>query len=269
MTAAGRVLPPISGARHIGRVLAGAAILFAILQGGLTLLVPSLGMTWTPVLVTAAMLAALLAIERVAFGRGPAAAFRALGYGRPRSGAMVAAVIISTALLGFFPVYSLATGVPFSLKVDWLGLLIGSIALNGLAEETLFRGFVFGHLRQAGHSFRRAGLVSLVIFGAIHLFLLPTNPLVIVLLATFLAVASAFPYAFLFERAGFTIWAGAVLHVAGHAYRFLDMPEEQVTSVASAWTLILFGAVFLVFAFRNSLLRPATREDPLAVAAPA
>jgi hypothetical protein len=36
------------------------------------------------------------------------------------------------------------------------------------------------------------------------------------------------------------------------------MPESQTLTVASAWILVQFGAVFLVFAFRNSLLRQAS-----------
>ncbi|HZA26572.1 MAG TPA: CPBP family intramembrane glutamic endopeptidase [Actinomycetota bacterium] len=252
---------------HIVWILGGAGFMFAILQGGLTVLVPSLGMTWTPLIVSSVMIAVVLTIERVAFGRGPRQAFAALGYGRPRPGAMLAAVIITLVMLTFFPLYSAATGVPFSLKPDWLGLLVGAIVLNGLAEETLFRGFVFGHLRQAGHSFWRAGLVSLAIFGAVHLFLFTTNPVVVALLATLLAIAAAFPYAFLYERAGSTIWAGVIVHIGGHALRLVDIPEAQMVTVASVWTIVLFGGVFLVFAFSNNLLKRAELDHR--VAAPA
>lgn len=72
------------------------------------------------------------------------------------------------------------------------------------------------------------------------------------MLATLLAVATAFPFAFLFERAGMVIWAGVILHVAAHAFRLLDMPESQTLTVASAWILVQFGVVFLVFALRNN-----------------
>jgi membrane protease YdiL (CAAX protease family) len=259
---------PTAGA-SLGRILLGAALMFAVLQVGLTVLVPSLGMTWTPVLVTLAMFALLFVIERVAFGRNPLAALAAVGFGRPTRGSLVVAAIVGGGMLLFFPLYSAATGVSFALKADWLGLLVGSIALNGLAEETLFRGFVFGHLRQAGHSFRRAALISLLVFGAIHLVLFASNPLVIAFLATLLALAAAFPYAFLYERAGRTIWAGAIVHVAGHAVRFVDMPEAQVLVVSSIWTVALFGGVFLVLAFRNNLLRAPAAERPLPAAATA
>ena len=247
---------------HFGRILVGAALMYVVLQGGLSLLIPRFDQTWSALIVTAAMFAVAFVIEGVAFKRTPLEALAALGLGRPRSGALIAAAVIVAAMLAFFPVYSIATGTPLSLKSDWLWVLVGAIALNGLAEETLFRGFVFGHLRQAGHSFRRAGVISMLIFGAVHLFLFTSNPFLVAFLATALAIAAAFPFAFLYERAGNTIWAGVILHVGAHAFRLVDIPEAQILTVASVWILIQFGAVFLVFAFRNNLLKAVPHGDP-------
>lgn len=243
------------GRGHISRILFGCALMFVVLQGGLNLLFPRLDLTWSSLIVTVAMLAVAFAIERAAFDRAPGQAWRALGLGRPEPHALLAAGLIALVMLAFFPVYSLATGTPFSLKSDWLWVLVGAVAVNGIAEEVLFRGFVFGHLRQGGLSFRRAGLLSMLIFGAVHLYLFTSSPFIVALLATLLALAAAFPFAFLFERAGMVIWAGVIVHVAAHAYRLLDMPESQALTVASAWILVQFGVVFLVFAFRGNLLR--------------
>jgi membrane protease YdiL (CAAX protease family) len=248
--------------RHLGRVLGGAALMFVILQGGLTLLVPRLDQTLSSLIVTAAMFGTVIAIERVIYRRGSLQAFAALGFGRPNPNALVAAVIIGVAMLAFFPIYSLATGTPISLKADWLWILLGAVVLNGLGEETLFRGFVFGHLRQAGHSFRRAGVISMTIFGAVHLFLFAGNPFVIAMLATLLAISAAFPFAFLYERAGNTIWAGVILHVAAHAFRLVSIPEAQTIAVGSAWIILQFAAVFLVYAFRGNLLRRVDAVTP-------
>jgi membrane protease YdiL (CAAX protease family) len=248
------------GRSHVGRILVGCALMFVVLQGGLNLLYPRLDITWSSLVVTAVMLVVALAIERLGFDRAPREALGALGYGRPRPSALLAAGLITVVMLSFFPIYSLATGTSFSLKSDWLWVLVGAIALNGVAEETLFRGFVFGHLRQGGLSFRRAGLISMLIFGAVHLYLFTSNPFIVALLATLLALAAAFPFAFLFERAGMVIWAGVIVHVAAHTYRLVDMPENQALTVASAWILVQFGVVFLVFAFRGNLLRPAPAD---------
>jgi membrane protease YdiL (CAAX protease family) len=240
---------------HLGRILAGAAMMFVVLQGGLTLLVPRLDQTSSALIVAAVMFTIAAVIERLVFGRDVRQGLLALGFGRPRPGALVVATIIGAAMLAFFPMYSAATGTPLSLKADWLWVLLGAIVLNGLAEEALFRGFVFGHLRQAGHSFRGAGLISLAIFGAVHLFLFASNPFIVALLATLLAISAAFPFAFLYERAGQTIWAGVILHVAAHAFRLFDVSADQMLAVGSAWIVLQFGAVFLVFAFRNNLLK--------------
>jgi membrane protease YdiL (CAAX protease family) len=243
------------GRGHLGRILVGCALMFVVLQGGLNVLLPHLDLTWSSLIVTASMFAVAFAVEGLAFDRTPRQALAALGFGRPQSGALLAAAIIAAAMISFFPIYSLVTGTPFSLRSDWPWVLVGAIALNGLAEETLFRGFVFGHLRQAGDSFRRAGVISLLIFGAVHLYLFTSNPFVVAMLATVLAVAAAFPFAFLYERAGMVIWAGVIVHTAAHAFRLVDMPEGQTLTVASIWILVQFGAVFLVFAFRHDLLR--------------
>lgn len=243
---------------HIGRVLAGAAAMYVVLQGGLTVLSGRLDMTGSALAVTAAMLALVVVIERFGFRRGVRAGFVALGFGRPTVGSIAAAGLISIGLLTFFPLYAAVTGTAFVLRSDWLWILAGAIALNGIAEETLFRGYVFGHLRQAGHSFRRAGLISLAIFGAIHLYLFIGNPPVVALLATLLAIAAAFPFAFLYQRAGNVIWAGVILHVSSHAFRLVEIPEGQVLTVGSAWILVQFAGVFLVYAFGKTLLKRRT-----------
>jgi hypothetical protein len=76
-----------------------------------------------------------------------------------------------------------------------------------------------------------------------------------------LAVSAAFPFASLYERAGSTIWAGVILHVGAPAFRLVEIPEAQTLTVASVWILLQFGAVFLVFAFRNNLLKEVPPGD--------
>ncbi len=134
-------------------------------------------------------------------------------------------------------------------------MLLGAIALNGIAEETLFRGFVFGHLRQAGQSFWRAGSTSLLIFALVHLVLFATNPPLVATLALIVAVVAAFPLAFLYERAGNTIWAGVVLHVGAHFFRLVEIPEAQYMTVALMWLVLQIGIPFLVLVFANNLLK--------------
>jgi membrane protease YdiL (CAAX protease family) len=243
------------GRGYLWRIVVGSAVMYLVLQGGLTLLTLRIDQTLAVIVVAAAMMVVAFVIERLSFGRDIPHAFRALGLSRPRGRAMIVSLAITAAMAAFFPIYSLATGVPMELRPDWLWVLVGAIALNGIAEETLFRGFVFGHLRQAGQSFWRAGFTSLLIFALVHLYLFVTNPPLVATLALVVATVAAFPLAFLYERAGNTIWAGAVLHVGAHFFRLFEIPEAQYMTVAVTWLVVQIGVPFLLFAFGNNLLK--------------
>jgi membrane protease YdiL (CAAX protease family) len=241
--------------RDVARIVACAVGMFAILQGGLTLLVGHVDQTTAALAVSAAMLATALVVERGVYRRGPRAALHALGWGRPTAGAVATAAIVGGTMIAFLPVYAAVTGTPMHLRPDWAWILVGAIALNGIAEETLFRGFVFGHLRQAGLTFRAAGACALVVFAAVHTFLFLANPPAVAFLAVVLAVAAAFPIAFLYERAGRVIWAGVVLHVAMHAFRLVAVPDDQLMTLAVAWIAMEIVGVFAVYLLKDTLLR--------------
>jgi membrane protease YdiL (CAAX protease family) len=236
-------------------VLLGAGIMFLILQFGVTFLVSMMDLTWSALIGTAVMLAFVLALERFAFARRPVEALSALGWGRANPRAVLVVVILSVAMLAFFPVVSLGWGVPMELRGDWLWILVGVIALNGIGEETLFRGFIFGRLRRAGLSFVRAGLIALLIFTAIHLLLFVQNPFVIALAGTVIALVASFPLAYLFERAGFSIWPTVILHVATHAIRLVVIPDPYSMTILVAWLSLQIVMPFLIWAFRGNLLK--------------
>src|SRR5688572_26387998 len=115
--------------RTLALILASAVLMFVVLQGGLNLLIPRIDLTWSSLIVTAAMLSLVVLIERLAFRRTTLPALAALGFGRPNPAALVAAGIIAAVMLAFFPIYALATGTAFSLRADWLWVLVGAIAL--------------------------------------------------------------------------------------------------------------------------------------------
>jgi membrane protease YdiL (CAAX protease family) len=237
------------------RILAGAGVVFLILQFGVTFLVSIMDQTWSALISTAAMLAFVLAFERLMFARRPVEALSMLGWVRTNRGALFIAIILSLVMLAFFPVVSIGFRIPMELRGDWAWILVGAIVLNGIGEETLFRGFIFGHLRRAGLSFARAGLIALLIFTAIHLLLFMQNPFVIALAGTVIALVASFPLAFLFERAGFSIWPTVILHVTTHLIRFVVIPEPYSTTVLMAWLVLQIGMPFLILAFRGSLLK--------------
>ena len=234
------------------KVIAGFIPLFLILQFGPTLLLPRVGQFWSVIIPAAVMLCLAVGCEILLFKNRPLQALRQLGYGRPGGRAITVALILSGVMLLFFPVLSLVSGARLGLNSGWLWTLVGIVVFNGLAEETLFRGFVFGHLRQMS-SFLRAGLISLLFFAAVHLFLFVGNPFAIALAGTLVSVTAAFPMAYLFERGGSTIWATVILHVAVHTIRLVAIPEALFMPVVLAWLVLQIFLPLLVFAFRRTL----------------
>ena len=87
---------------------------------------------------------------------------------------------------------------------------------QGIAEEVMFRGFVFGRLRR-GRSFLRAATLSAVVFALVHLsnFIagFTVEVLVSVVISTVFAFVLTYPAALLYERAGQSIWPFALTHV--------------------------------------------------------
>ncbi|HSL45068.1 MAG TPA: CPBP family intramembrane glutamic endopeptidase [Anaerolineales bacterium] len=248
-----------SSRRAVMFILIGCAMLFSILNFGVTRLAESLDQTWAALIVTAFMLIVALVLQRVFFKQDVTRGLRALGFGRPNPRAILVAAIIAAIMVAFFPIFSLSTGAQISLRSDWLWVLLAIVVFNGIGEETLFRGFVFGGLRkEAGLSFRRAGLISMVIFAAVHLLLFIGNPFFVGFLGTLVALASAFPMAYLFERGNNTIWAPVVLHVGTHMIRLVDISELHYFLAVGIWLAIQIGMVFLVYAFLGNLLN--TRE---------
>lgn len=95
----------------------------------------------------------------------------------------------------------------------------------------------------------------MVIFAAVHLLLFIGNPFFVGLLGTLIAIASAFPMAFLFERGNNTIWAPALLHVGTHAIRLVDIAEPHYFTAVGIWLAMQIGMVFLVYTFLGNLLK--------------
>jgi membrane protease YdiL (CAAX protease family) len=161
--------------------------------------------------VAVAVLAALCAFEAGKFGSAPAEALRGLGLGRPRTTAMALAVAVSVALAGVLPVYAALRGATLQPYSGWPWLLPGLFAQGGIAEEGLFRGYLFRHIRR-GRSFWRAALLSCIPFAAAHLLMFASQPWPVALAAIILSLIISFPLAHLFELGGNSIWPPALLH---------------------------------------------------------
>lgn len=198
--------------------------------------------------VAAFTLLALFALEWAFFATPPRVAWRSLGLVLPCRRAALAAVGLSLLLLAFYPVYAAATGTPLAFRADALALVPGLLAQGGVAEETLFRGFLFRHVR-ADHAFWPAAFLSMLPFTAVHLPLFFTQGFAVALVSTLLALVISFPLAALFEWGRNSITGPALLHfVIQGSIKVLDVPPERLMPMALAWMAVCAIVPWLVFA---------------------
>jgi membrane protease YdiL (CAAX protease family) len=197
------------------------------------------------------VIAATLAVEMLLFRKPIGAAARVLGLGRPAIPGVLAATALGLLLLLVFPIFAALTGTRLAMTADWLRLVPGLFAQAGLAEEVLFRGYLFRHLR-AGRSFARAAWAAAGPFAAVHLMLFLTMPWPVALAAVGLAVVLSFPLARLFELGGRTIWAPAILHfVAQGAIKVVAPADEAGVLLPITWMTACAAVPFLAWAWRR------------------
>jgi membrane protease YdiL (CAAX protease family) len=200
------------GARGLSqwlRLLLGFSVIFGVFQWSAVALASHRGEAG--LIVGLLVVGGTMAAERLLFGQGVFAAARTLGLGAPRARGLVLVLGMGVVLVSVVYVFAQATGASVSLFPGWISLVPGLFAQAGVAEELLFRGYLFGHLRR-GRSFWHAATLSMLPFVGVHVLLFFTMPWPIALAAVLLAVALSFPLAHLFEVGGATIWAPALFH---------------------------------------------------------
>ena len=237
------------------RLVAGLVLVWALFQGiasGLGSVRGERGL-----IVGAAVVAALLMVEGLFFRVPPRRAAAALGLGWPQdSRAPVLAVAVCGLLLVYFPVFSAMTGSPLRPVPGWPWLALGLFAQGGLAEEALFRGYLFRRVRER-HSFWRAAWLSMVPFTAVHLLLFATLPAPIAAASVLLAVVTAFPLAHLFELGGGNVWAPALLHGTIQTIKLIEPPATPTPAFPLGWMLLAATIPFIaLLAPRGRLPRP-------------
>ena len=193
------------------------------------------------------VVALLVLVEAVLFGRGPRAALRGLGLRGPAGRGVVVAAVLSVALAALMPLCARVTGTSLVLLPGWPRLLPGLFLQHGIAEETLFRGYLFGQLRE-GHPFWPAAWRAMVPFAAAHAWLFLLMPAPVAAAATGLAVLTSFPLARLYEAGGRTIWAPALVHTAINAVKLVDLNGPGAGMFAAAWMACSALVPFLAFA---------------------
>jgi len=244
------------------KLVAGFAMIYLVLDRSAT---------WTNslfgeygALICVLVIAAALLVERLLFGIASRQALGALGFGRPSGRGLLAALFISLALLAFFPFFARVSGQPLALRDGWLWIAFGVLLQGGIAEELLWRGYLFRHLR-ATRSFWRAAAIAMLFMVAQHLLLLWQLPLPIALAALVVALLSSFPLAHLFEAGGNTIWGPALLHcVIQGGLKVVVVPETYLLPAQLGWMVVSVIVPYLAFLAR----RPARALQP-AESAPA
>lgn len=229
------------------------AIAFVLLYLALDRLAAWLGSTrgeWG--LVVCAVVLALAVLAEIWLTRARVGeSLRALGLGAPNSGALLAGAGLSALLLACLPLFATLAGVPLELRDHAAWLALGMFAQGGVAEETLFRGFMYRHLRSS-HTFWRAAGLSALPFAAAHVPLFWSLDVGVALLALGMAIAWSFPLAWLFDRAGRSIWPGAILHGAMQGgIKLVADGDAGFPSLALAWLTLGLAAPWALFVLRE------------------
>ena len=134
-----------------------------------------------------------------------------IGFGKANLKGILPGMVIAVVLLISYLALGHMLAIEAYLAEDWYLNLAGLFLTGGLTEEMLFRGYLFERLRM-DMSFRKASLISAVVFSAVHLVLFAYMDWPVALLSTILAVTSAVPLAFLYEYGNRTIWSPALVH---------------------------------------------------------
>jgi membrane protease YdiL (CAAX protease family) len=197
-------------------------------------------------LVGAVVVVATLAVERVFFGLHLSTAIHAIGLGAFDARGILAATGVSLLLLLTLPAYAVVTGNPLRLNDGWGWLLPGLFAQAGIAEEVLFRGYLFRRVRR-GRTFWRAVVVASLPFVAVHLVLFVSMPWPIAAAAVLLAAILTPPLAYLFELGGGTVWAPALVHFTIQGAIKLVTSEEDDARLPLVWMAAGALVPYLVF----------------------
>lgn len=137
-------------------------------------------------------------------------------------------------MLGSAVLFAVSTGSSLELYPNWQWLAIGIFCQAGIAEETLFRGYLFGHMRQR-HTFWKAAGFAAIPFVLVHLILFFQFPWSLAGASILLSIAISFPLSKLYEMNGKTIWAPAIVHFATQAIAKLIVPSGE-----NAWLYPFF-----------------------------
>jgi membrane protease YdiL (CAAX protease family) len=194
---------------HWVRLLSGLVAIFTLFQWIATALHSDRGQAG--VIVALTVVSATLIAQRWLYAGTLVETTRSVGLGIPALRGLAAACGSCASLAIVQAAIVMASGGVVTHAPTGLLTVAGLFAQGGVAEETLFRGYLFGDLRRR-FPFWRAWFASMIPFVAVHLFLFLTMPWPVATASVFLAVTTSIPLSHLYELGGRTIWSPALLH---------------------------------------------------------
>jgi membrane protease YdiL (CAAX protease family) len=214
--------------------------------------------------VSLAFFAVPIVLDMVLNKKGLSAALSDTGVTRfNRTGIRLAGIYLLPLLL-FYPLFALLSNTPLAIQPTWPWLLINAVLINGLAEETMMRGFVFRHLRE-GRPFWRAAALSTLYFAGYHLPLILTAGPVIGIIAVVIAIPAGFLTAYIYERGNNTIWGSALMHVVYNALSYVFIFPSDKQLIATSLYLVaglVVAAIMLARAYRVGYGRIDAQATP-------
>lgn len=202
--------------------------------------------------VGAVVLAATLVADRSLFSGSFLGSWRALGLGAPTKVGLLVGGLACGLMLAVLPGAAMFTGARITLRSDWLWLAAGLVAQAGLAEEVLFRGFIFGRVR-IGRPFWRSVLLSLPPFALAHVLLLASLPPALAFASLSLSVVITPALCHLYELGGRTLWAPALVHaVVQGAIKVVDIEGGDPMHLALLWIAACAAIPYIAFIWRRS-----------------
>jgi membrane protease YdiL (CAAX protease family) len=220
------------------RLAAGIVVLFATLQGTAAALGSTRG-EWG-LLVAALVITAAFGVQRLLHGED----LGAIGVRVERRGLFIA-VVLSGAILVAGVAYAAIADAQAARYPNATWLALGILCQAGVAEELIFRGYLYGRLART-RPFWRAAMVSMWPFALVHMVLFVTLDWPLAMASLLLSIALSFPLAHLYELGGRAIWAPAIVHAVIQAGPKLIVTDDaafpliwMLFGLAIAWSSFL------------------------------
>lgn len=193
------------------------------------------------------VVAALILAEVLLFGKSFKDAFASIGLTSPNKTGLLIAIVICAIMLQMIFIFAYVMNATLDFYPGWYLLVPGLFFQAGIAEEALFRGYVFGKFAKR-FPFWKAAVLASVPFLIVHLFLFFTLPWAIAMASILLSLIIAFPLARVYSLCGNTIWGAAIIHFTVQAgVKLTVLDGDSATLFPFYWMAVCAVVPFVIF----------------------